>query len=89
MAQDLYRANKLPCPDMQLLLQYCDMPVGDRSCMVPMYDRINDSDYAIPHVVEDARLECEPIALLMVIIMRSLMHMRKISYLVLSMVFLK
>ena len=61
IVQDLYRANHLPCPDMQLLLQYCALSVDDMSCMMPIDDRANDNESAIPDVVEDVQLECEPI----------------------------
>ena len=66
IVKDLYRANHLPCPDMQLLLQYCALPQPltrlDKSSYVAPVDDMrdgHDGDYAIPDVVEDLNLEGE------------------------------
>ena len=48
--QDLYKANNLPCPDMQLQLQYSALndSGGDRSNVVDGANKTVDSNYAIP-----------------------------------------
>ena len=50
IVQDLYKANNLPCPDMQLQLQYSALndSGGDRSNVVDGANKTVDSNYAIP-----------------------------------------
>ena len=50
IVQDLYKANNLPCPDMQLQLQYSAFndSGGDRSNVVDGANKTVDSNYTIP-----------------------------------------